>query len=474
MSEESQARAVRTVRLKIIKPLNMDWDKLGEILRDTRWRTWQLANMVINDQAVFWSMKKQGKVDECAKLFGWHTSKDGKVYPATIDQQNQKLGEQLRSKGIACDGGAVNGYITGALNQRLNALLKGTHWSSFTRGERTLPTMRLDMPIPLRGGAGKFDPIRWSDEHEGFVLSPRLTLKPYPELLVGPSRKDTSANEWIQKLADNPEQSLSGWRQRSFEIKEDESGSWWITIAYDRPAQKVVLDHDVVCGVKVAYNVPLTMYCDGDFRGEKEFGWIGKRIAALRSEVDQRRRSIQFGGRRGYAVRSGRGRKRKLQPIEILRGRIDDAQTTYNHIMSSMVVDFAMLKEAWTIQIEDLGSLKDVLRGTFLGTNWRYHQLQQMIEYKAKDYGIRVVKVNPAYTVKRCSCCGHINESFDKSKSDRYACENVQCQAFSDSLKPDWNAAINLSIANIDEIVEHQLKSQKKEEKHGKKKVIVG
>jgi IS605 OrfB family transposase len=59
-----------------------------------------------------------------------------------------------------------------------------------------------------------------------------------------------------------------------------------------------------------------------------------------------------------------------------------------------MLVKFACDHEAGVIQLEDTTDLKDALKGTLLGTNWRYHDLHQMVEYKADEAGIKVEYVS--------------------------------------------------------------------------------
>lgn len=441
---QKRTRVCRVVKLKIIKPLDRDWKALGELLRDVRWRTWQLANEYLTECALAWHRRRNG---------------DAEAKPPSIDQLNQRLGERLRNAGNDCPAGAVNGYITGGLNQKLQALTRGSHWKSFTRGERALPTMRLNMPIPLRGGDDRFEPLAWSDEHDGYIFKPRIGFgsvrgtkgNAWPVCLVGVPARDTGAQAWLHNLATNPEQSEDGWRQRSFEISEDDDHNWWLHIAYDRPAKaEPAPDNTITVGVKIAYNTPLTAYCTaGGYIGKRETAWIGERIKALRNTVDRRRRSIQMGGRGNNAVRAGRGRKRKLAPIEVLRGRIDDAQTTYNHTLSKMVVDFAKSKRAGIILLEDLTTLTDVTRGTFLGTNWRYYQLQQQIEYKAKDAGLTCQYVSPANTVNTCPECRTCDADYDKVKArGLFRCKNPKCRLHGVSREADYNAAVN--IARLD------------------------
>lgn len=144
-----------------------------------------------------------------------------------------------------------------------------------------------------------------------------------------------------------------------------------------------------ICHAVIDYDVPLTAWCGKMTLGPDRTNHLGHRIKQMRNHIGRRRREIQKGGKDRQA-RCGRGRKKKLEPTEILRRRIDKNQTGINHALSRMLVDFAVRNDAATIRLEKTGELKEQLRGTLLGINWRYHDLHSMIEYKADELGIAV------------------------------------------------------------------------------------
>ena len=135
-----------------------------------------------------------------------------------------------------------------------------------------------------------------------------------------------------------------------------------------------------------------------------------------------------------------------------------------NHQVSRRLIDFAVAQQAGTIQLEDLTGLKDGV-GTFLGQRWRYAELQQYIEYTAHEVGIAVKFVDPQFTSRRCSNCGFIDIKFDGDYRARNKPENGVCQfncpeGDADPLDPDFNAAKNLTVKRIDNIIQRQLRKQ--------------
>jgi transposase len=183
--------------------------------------------------------------------------------------------------------------------------------------------------------------------------------KPYPRVLLGTQGIGESAEAIIGRLLENESQAGDGYRQRYFEVKEDENKQWWLYVCYTLPAPAPIkLDPSKIVGVDVGYACPVyTAISNGHARlGYRAFSSLAARVKALKQRTMRRRREIQRGGKRetsGETARSGHGRKRKLLPTEILQGRINHAYTTLNHQMSAAVVKFALDNGAGTIQMEN-------------------------------------------------------------------------------------------------------------------------
>lgn len=92
------------------------------------------------------------------------------------------------------------------------------------------------------------------------------------------------------------------------------------------------------------------------------------------------------------------------------------------------------------IVLEDL-QIKNMVRNhhlskSILDAGWQY--LAQQLHGKAEEAGRVVIQVNPSYTSKACSHCGHIFEGM--KLSDRW----ITCPECGLSLDRDHNAAINI------------------------------
>jgi IS605 OrfB family transposase len=303
----------------------------------------------------------------------------------------------------------------------------------------------------------------------------RICQKPWPRVLLSTDRISNGQREILERLVANKTYSLEGYRHRFFEIKQKDK-DWFLSVSYDFPKSQATRIHpDIIVGVDLGWSVP--MYAAVS-KGYARIGWrklepLGNRIRHLQKQVKARRLSMQRGGQKDMAnltARTGHGRERILQPIEKLEGKIDNAYKTLNHQLSHCVIEFARNNGAGVIQIENLGGLADELSGTFIGQNWRYHQLQEYIKYKAKEKGITVKEVNPFYTSRRCSDCGYLHKDFTfeyrqankkDGKSAMFECP--ECSKRVKDYKPlnaDYNAAKNLSTDDIEGKIRLQCKEQ--------------
>lgn len=464
------ARLVKVLKLRILKPTGgMTWNELGTLLGDVRYRVFRLANLAISEAYLDFHKRRSGG-EEASRV---KVSELNRRLRKMLDQEIQvKEGKSTPHERFSKDGALPASVVDALSMYKLRALTSRSKWSEVIRGKASLPTFRLDMAIPVR--CDKPGDRRLERTAEGEVeVELKVCLKPYPRVVIATDRNSLGdgQREILERLLSNTDNSEAGYRQRCFEIKQDaRSRKWYLLVTYDFPAPKAAnLSRDRVVGVDIGASCPLYAAINhGHARlGWNHFGPYAARIRALQSQTIRRRRQMQRGGKRttsGESARSGHGRRRKLLSIEKLQGRIDRAYTTINHQMSAAVVKFALDNGAGVIQMENLEGLREELTGTFLGERWRYEELQRFIEYKAKEAGIEVRKVNPRYTSRRCSSCGCINMNFTREYRDSRRAEGkaarFECPKCGKVQDADYNAARNLATLDIEAIIERQLKEQ--------------
>lgn len=139
--------------------------------------------------------------------------------------------------------------------------------------------------------------------------------------------------------------------------------------------------------------------------------------------------------RRVCRRKKGSARRRKAV---VLLQRVHEAATNKRKDFLNKVA-CRLITDNDVIVIEDL-QIKNMVHNkhlskSILDAGWGY--LRQRLETKAAEAGRKVIAVNPSYTSKTCSSCGHIFENL--TLKDRW----VHCDCGL-SLDRDHNAAINI------------------------------
>ena len=232
----------------------------------------------------------------------------------------------------------------------------------------------------------------------------------------------------------------------SIQLKKTPSGppELYLLLVVNIPKEKYELNNKIVVGVDLGINVPA--YVATNITEDRKAIGSREHFLNTRLEFDRRRRSLQ----RLEGTASGKGRKKKLEPLERLRDRERNWVKTQNHRFSRDAVDFAIKVKAATIQMEDLsgygcddeGNVKEDKK--FLLGKWSYYELQNMIKTKAQKAGIKVNIIEPAYTSKTCSWCGEIGIRNGTS----FTCQNPNCKQYGvKDIHADYNAARNIALS---------------------------
>ena len=247
---------------------------------------------------------------------------------------------------------------------------------------------------------------------------------------------------------------------------------WFLYLAYSfRPVEQK-LDSDKILGVDMGEACAIYASSFG------EHGWLkisGGEITEfdkrmnIRKCAAQDRRVSEFAedleeqvySRQNQAAHCGEGRighgvKTRVASVYKTKNRISNYRKTINHRYSKALADYAVKNGYGTIQMEDLSGIKEDTEFPKFLRHWTYYDLQQKIEYKAKEQGITVRYINPRYTSQRCSHCGNIDAA------NRINQASFCCTKCGFKKNADYNASQNISIRNIEEIIEKETGANRK------------
>ncbi|KXB06296.1 hypothetical protein AKJ53_00765 [candidate division MSBL1 archaeon SCGC-AAA382F02] len=121
--------------------------------------------------------------------------------------------------------------------------------------------------------------------------------------------------------------------------------------------------------------------------------------------------------------------------IKSMGKRFNRYMTWMNHNISKKIID--KLDEGDVLVMEDLTNIRKTAKYNEWVHKWAFRQLQNFLEYKAVEKGIRVVYVNPENTSKKCSKCG----SLDTERHGGF----FECNNCGFSLDADLNASRNIA-----------------------------
>jgi IS605 OrfB family transposase len=286
------------------------------------------------------------------------------------------------------------------------------------KGERSLRTYRNGF-LPLHN-----QDIHLYQESDTFVL--RWIRNMEFLLRFG---KDRSGNRTIVERILEGTYKAAG----SQIIKDWRKKKWFLLLCVDIPAPSNELDENAVVGVDLGIAVPAVCALNNGLAR----AFIGSSNLLKRFAMQKKQRSRQ---REFIPSNNKHGRQKVDKAIFKMQDKERRFVHSFNHKISKKIIQFAKKHKAAVIRMEDLSGYD---RSQTLLRNWSYHELQQMIEYKAQREGIRVEKLSARYTSQACSQCGHIDPENRKSQSD-FVCK--QCGY---KVHADYNAALNIARGGV-------------------------
>ncbi len=311
-----------------------------------------------------------------------------------------------------------------AITQRVKKDFKTALKNGLAKGERSINNYKREYPLLTRGRNLKFQYkdddiiIKWVNGIQFKVVLGSGKIK----------ENEIELQHILHKII-NKEYKV-GQSSLKFDKHNNLILNLNLDIPYDNSKNEIVEGRTV--GVDLGIKYPAYVCLNDDTYKREHIGSVDD-FLRIREQMQSRRRKLQHDLKFN---KGGKGRKKKLQALDRLKDKEKNFATTYNHIISKNVVEFAKKHNCEYINMEKL--TKDGFNNTIL-RNWSYYQLQQYIKYKAEREEIKVRYVDPAYTSQTCARCGHID------KENRQTQEKFKCTVCGFELNADHNAAINIA-----------------------------
>lgn len=204
-------------------------------------------------------------------------------------------------------------------------------------------------------------------------------------------------------------------------------GKWFLNITVDVPEAKETEAIDVL-GVDFGI-VQIASDSDGT-------NYSGSQLSKVRNRNRSIRRKLQ---RKGTKSAKRLLKKRSLKESRFARDT--------NHVISRRIVQTAQ-RTGRAIAIEELRGIRNRIRArkrerTRLHS-WGFAQLGGFVAYKAALCGVRLLKVDPRNTSRRCGQCGHTEKANRKSQSE------FACRRCGHTANADTNGAINIRLKGLE------------------------
>ena len=310
-----------------------------------------------------------------------------------------------------------------AITQRVKKDFKTSLKNGLAKGERTITNYKRDYPLLTRGRDLKF---QYKDDDIIIKWVNKIVFK----VVLGSGKIKENKIELqhtLHKIIDKE------YKVGQSSLQFDRNNNLILNLNLDIPDKvKAEVVKDRVLGVDLGIKYPAYMCLNDDTYKREHIGSIDD-FLRIREQMQDRRRKLQHDLK---FIKGGKGRNKKMQALDRLRDKEKNFATTYNHMISKNVVEFAKKNQCEYINMEKL--TKDGFNNAIL-RNWSYYQLQQYIEYEAEREGIKVRYIDPAYTSQTCARCGHVD------KENRQTQEKFICTKCGFELNADHNASINIA-----------------------------
>ncbi len=441
---------VKTQKIAITNPISTNWDTFSKIAGDMVHNAILIQNYAIRMHYLYLQEKYEYEKEIGVKISAKEYTQKFYGVSAYDTVINREIKDKFKYTQIAGD--TLGQFV----KQSISTF--DTNSREVLSNNASLPNFRRDQPIPVRERS-----LRLNEEYQ--VYLPFITSDKAKELgFKGVNKQSFLVQLDARKNAKIVlDRILNGeYLMCDSKVQRTLDGKRFLLLSYKQPVKEVVKDEDVIVGVDLGINKVAYMAVNNS---GQNFFIDGGELRAFRNRIQQRRKSMRNQLRACSHNRRGHGRKTLLKPLEKLRDKEANFNNLANHRYAKVIVEWAEKQGAGTIQLEDLSNIKDKRKenkkeNKMLG-EWTYRDLADKIESKAKEKGIKVVKIDPKYTSKLCNECKKIdvnNRNVKKYGQEFFQCVNKECNHKTNA---DLNAAKNIAIKDIDKYIDKLIKLEK-------------
>lgn len=397
--------------------------RVYQFIRDSQYAQYQALNLLMGQIT--------GKFYSCGRDLN---NEEFKEFRKEIFRNTNPIFKDIKfGKGVD-----TPSAVTQKVKQDFSTSIK----NGLARGERSITNYKRTTPLITRSRNLKFyyEPENYQDFIEDFMKGKEhLYIKWVNKIrfliLLGHSKNTNEIRCVLKNILEE------AYKVQGSSIQFDSSGKKIIlNLSMQVPNQEHDLKEDTVVGVDLGLATPAVCGLNNDPYAREYIGNI-QDFLRVRTKIQAQRKRIQSHLRN---TNGGHGRKKKLRAMDRFSEYEKNFAQTYNHMVSKRVVDFALKNRAGCIHLENLEGFQD--KSGMILRNWSYYQLQQYITYKAEIHGIKVKKINPAYTSQTCSFCGNREFGQRLSQSD-FRCLNKDCKNYMKIINADWNASRNIAMS---------------------------
>lgn len=421
-------------------------DEFFNELRDIQHKTWLACNRAMT---YFYTNDMQNLIQ---KDIGIPKQVDqdvyGKSFQAWVESKMKEIMEGCSTGNVA----QTRQFVSNRYRQDKN--------SGLLKGNVTLSQFKRDIPVIIHNKSYSIiDTPKGLGVEIGFFNRKKKKELGIEKIKFLFPKIDASSKSILVRLMDK------SYKQGIIQISYNQRKKKWmfdISYTFDIKQEKE-LNENLVMGIDLGItNVATMSIFDAAKEEYKPMYWKeriidGTELIHYRQKIEARRKSLSISSKWSSDTARGHGYKRKMQKANSVGDKYNKFKETYNHKVSRYIVDLAFKYGVKTIQMENLKGFSEYQSESLL-RNWSYYDLQNKVEYKAEEKGIKVIFINPKYTSKRCSSCGNIHAENRDIKKDQSKFECIVCGYKENA---DINASKNIAIPYIDKIIDEYIKEHK-------------